>query len=173
MSRRLVVAAAAALAIAAPTFAGSAFAQDAERPVSLDVSPAFISSFGPSIRLADFDVPETQLQLPQTFRPRDTQPSPVMLSLYASTAIVQALDTHSTLVGLDRGAYEANPLMSGFAKNKAAFIGVKAAVAVGTIYAAREMAKKNKVAAIVTLVAINSVYAYVAHHNYRVAGRLR
>jgi hypothetical protein len=59
--------------------------------------------------------------------------------------------------------------MSGITQNKFAFIGVKAAVAVGTIYATREMAKKNKVAAIVTLLAINSVYAYVAHNNYKVA----
>jgi hypothetical protein len=63
--------------------------------------------------------------------------------------------------------------MSGITKNKFAFIGIKAAVAAGTIYAAREMAKRNKVAAVITLVAINSAYAYVAHHNYSVANRLR
>jgi hypothetical protein len=143
----------------------------------LTPTPSFISSFGPSITLADLEIPAVaaeQVPAPQNpFRPRSNGPSAIMASLYVSTAVVQALDTHSTIVGLERGAYEANPLMSGLTKNKAAFIGVKAAVAVGTILAARSMAKRNKVAAVVTLVALNSVYAYVAQHNYRVASRIR
>jgi hypothetical protein len=35
------------------------------------------------------------------------------------------------------------------------------------------MAKRNKVAAIATLVAMNSAYAMIVQHNYRVAQRLR
>jgi hypothetical protein len=98
-------------------------------------------------------------------------PSPLMTSLYASTAVMQALDVHSTMRALDRGAVEANPLMTGVTGNKAAFMALKAGVAVSTVVAASHMSKRNKVAAILTLVAINSAYAVVVHHNYRVAGR--
>lgn len=94
-----------------------------------------------------------------------------MTSLYASTAIMQALDVHSTMRALDHGALEANPLMTGVTGNKAAFVALKAGVAMSTVMMARHMSKRNKVAAIVTLVAINSAYAMVVSHNYRVAGR--
>jgi hypothetical protein len=96
-----------------------------------------------------------------------------MTSLYASTAVMQALDVHSTLRALDRGAVEANPLMTGAARNKAAFIALKAGVAFSTVMAARNMSKRNKVAAVLTLVAINSAYAMIVNHNYKVARGLR
>lgn len=178
MSRRVLAAVAVAAFVFAPSLATRAAAQESDRPDVLAPVPSFLSSFGPSIRLADLELPDAE-QRPQSpipqqvFQPRRNGPSPIMLSLYASTAVVHALDVHSTLQGLEQGAYEANPIMAPLTKNKFVFIGVKAAVAAGTIYATREMAKKNKVAAIITLVAINSAYAYVAHHNYRVADRLR
>jgi hypothetical protein len=92
-----------------------------------------------------------------------------MLSLYASTAAMQMLDVHSTISALDNGAVEANPLMKNMAGNKAAFVALKAGVAVTTILATRNMAKRNKVAAIATLVAVNAAYAFVISHNYKVA----
>jgi hypothetical protein len=82
---------------------------------------------------------------------------------------MQALDVHSTLRALGRGGVEANPLMASATRNKTAFIALKAGVALSTVMAARNMSKRNKVAAIVTLVAINSAYAFVVNHNYRVA----
>jgi hypothetical protein len=97
----------------------------------------------------------------------------LMGSLYASTAVMQALDIHSTLKGLDRGAVESNPLMAGLTSNKAAFIATKVGVAAGTILAARHVAKRNKVAAALTLVALNSAYAVVVSRNYKIAGGLR
>jgi hypothetical protein len=68
---------------------------------------------------------------------------------------------------------EANPLVGGLSGRKAAFIALKAGVAFSTIMAARNMSKRNKVAAVATLVAINSAYAMVVRHNYRVARQLR
>jgi len=180
MSRLLLAAVATALLALAPSFAGTAFAQETrENPETstaprLDLSPTFINTLGPAVRLADFDPAaleqiQVPIQRPAQLPVGRRGTSRVLAGLYASTAIVQALDTHSTLRALDRGAVEGNPLLAGVSSNKAAFVGVKAAVAVGTIYATRELAKKNKVAAILTLVAINSVYAYAAHHNYQVA----
>jgi Domain of unknown function (DUF5658) len=99
--------------------------------------------------------------------------SATLKSLYASTAVMQGLDVHSTMAVLKHGGGEANPLMGGLVTNKAAFIGVKAAVAAGTIMAAHKIGKRNKVAAVVTLVAINSAYAFVVQHNYRVARSLQ
>jgi hypothetical protein len=90
-------------------------------------------------------------------------------SLYASTAVMQGLDIHSTMMAFNSGAVEGNPLMSGATRNRAAFIATKAAVTAGTILLARKIAKKNKVAAVVTLVAVNSAYAMVVAHNYNLA----
>jgi Domain of unknown function (DUF5658) len=99
--------------------------------------------------------------------------SSVMTSLYATTAVMQMLDVHSTLTAFRAGAVEANPMMQGVTKNSALFLTMKAGVAASTILAARQMAKRNKVAAIATLVAINSAYAMVVSHNYRVARSLQ
>jgi hypothetical protein len=63
--------------------------------------------------------------------------------------------------------------MAGLVDNPAAFIGIKAAVATTTILAARKISKRSKTAAIVTLVAVNSAYALVVSHNYRVARSLK
>jgi hypothetical protein len=118
---------------------------------------------------------DQQPQAPVLSRPRfgERAGATLMVSLYATTATMQALDAHSTIRALDSGAVEANPIMGGIANNRAALIATKAAVAAGTIYAAHNVAKKNKFAAAITLIAINSAYAFIAHHNYKVARQLR
>jgi hypothetical protein len=120
------------------------------------------------------DSSQGEAQAP-SLRPRfgERAGTTLMVSLYATTATMQALDVHSTLRALDRGALEANPIMGRLVHNRPAFIATKAAVATGTILVARQVAKRNKIAAAVTLIAINSAYAYVAHHNYKVARQLR
>jgi hypothetical protein len=109
----------------------------------------------------------------QPIRRFNDQDSPLLVSLYVATGLTQALDVHSTIKAIDRGGVETNPMLSGITGNKPAFIALKGAVAAGSIYAARKLARKNKVAAIATLLAINAAYGVVAHHNYRVADRLR
>jgi hypothetical protein len=111
---------------------------------------------------------QIQRALPQPIFRRN-RPSTLMTSLYASTAVMQALDVHSTLSAFGAGATEANPLMQGVTKNRAMFMAVKAGVAMSTIFAAKQLSKRNKVAAVATLVAINSAYAMVVSHNYKVA----
>ena len=134
----------------------------------LDLSGALVNT-GVSAVLLDAD------QLPSLQRPSVTpwrtekRTSGLMMSLYASTAAVQALDVHSTLSALNRGAVEKNPFMKGLAGNTGAFIAVKAGIAAGTIFATHRASKRNKVAAIVTTLAINSAYLFVVSHNYRVA----
>ncbi len=63
--------------------------------------------------------------------------------------------------------------MAGVTKNKAAFIATKAAVATGTILAARNLSRRNKVAAVLTLAAINTASAMIVQHNYKVARQLK
>jgi hypothetical protein len=108
-----------------------------------------------------------------TPNPEQSRPSIVMNSLYASTAVTQMLDAHSTMTALNAGAVERNPMMSYLTSHPAAFGAVKAASAAGLIYAGRSLAKRNKTHAIIALVAVNSAYAYVAFHNYRVASQLK
>lgn len=174
MSRRAVVAIALVLTIA-PGLVSGARAQEAATVPTFTVSdtPEFVSVFAAVPALGELEqLPILPVQRP-VFEPvapsRRSGPSPLMTSLYATTAVMQALDVHSTLAALDAGGVEANPIMAGLTRNRAAFIATKAAVAAGAIFAAREVAKHNKVAAALTLIAINSTYAWVAHHNYQVA----
>jgi hypothetical protein len=102
-------------------------------------------------------------------QPRRTGSTALLNSLYVSTAAMQALDVHSTLAAFRAGAAEANPLMADIAKHRGPFVAVKAAVAASTILAARQIAKRNKVAAVMTMVAVNGAYAMVVRHNYKVA----
>lgn len=168
MTRRLFTALAltGALALAAQPAA----AQDR---LQLNLSSAVMNTVVPPAVLTSVG------QLPSvTFNPdyrdyRRPERSTLLTSLYASTAVMQALDVHSTLTALNRGAVEANPMMSSVTGNPGAFIALKAGVAFSTVMAARHMSKRNKVAAVATLIAVNSAYAMVISHNYRVARRLR
>jgi hypothetical protein len=137
----------------------------AQERVQLDLSTAVSNAVVPPVVLSTQQMP---FEFDSGFR-RQQPSSPLMTSLYVSTAVMQALDVHSTLQALDRGAVEGNPMMSGVTGNKAAFIALKSGVAFGTVMAARNMSKRNRVAAALTLVAINSAYAMVVNHNYKVA----
>ena len=99
--------------------------------------------------------------------------SVVMHALYGTAVVVHGLDAHSTLEALDAGAIEVNPVLRPLTRHRASFIAFKTGVAAGTIYAAHHMAKRNKVAAALTLLAVNTVYAAIAANNYRVAREMR
>ena len=166
MSRRLLVALAVVGLGIVPGVAKEAQAQDRDAIGRLDLAPGFADALAPGTTQV------SSLQRPAPLLRRSTGSSSsaaVMWSLYASTAALQALDVHSTMSAFDNGAVEANPMMKGIAGNKAAFFAIKAGVAATTILTARSLAKRNKVAAIVTLIAINSAYAMIVNHNYEVA----
>jgi hypothetical protein len=98
-----------------------------------------------------------------------TRPSWVM-PMHIVTAVMQGLDAHSTYKALNSGGVEGNPMMSGVANKPGAFTAVKAGVTAGLILATEHMAKKHPKRALITAIAINSAYAMIAAHNYRVAG---
>ena len=60
-------------------------------------------------------------------------------------------------------------MMGGLVKNRAAFIGVKAAIGVSVVSATHRIGQRNKLAAIATAAAVNSAYLIIASHNYNVA----
>ena len=107
---------------------------------------------------------------PETIQPATTAkgaPRGVLMPLYVSFAALQALDAHSTLRAIDAGASERNPFLTGIVNQPAAFIALKGGVAASTIFVADKLRHRSRTAAIVTMVALNSVYATVVAHNYR------
>jgi hypothetical protein len=92
-----------------------------------------------------------------------------MLPFYASTAVLQMLDVRSTLQVVKLGGGEGNPVLQGLVGHPAMFMGVKAAIAVASIYSANKLAKHSRVGAIATMVGVNSIYAMVVAHNYQLA----
>jgi len=101
------------------------------------------------------------------------RPTATLNVLCVSFAALQALDLHSTFRALDHGAREGNPLLGGFASNKAAMIGFKAATTTATIFLVRKFGVKNRVASTILMAAANSAYAIIAAHNYRLSNALR
>ncbi len=92
-------------------------------------------------------------------------------SLYVSLGAIQAWDVYSTSAALKAGAREANPSVAPFAGSAGALLGLKLATSASTIFFAERMAKKNRVAAIVTMVAVNGATAAIAMHNMQNAKR--
>jgi hypothetical protein len=90
----------------------------------------------------------------------------VLVPLYVSFAALQALDAHSTLRGIHRGAVERNPMLRSIANNPSALFVVKAGVAASTIAIADKMRDRSRVGAIVLMAGLNSLYATVVAHNY-------
>ena len=78
-------------------------------------------------------------------------------------------NAYSTLTVLKHGGVEANPVMRGVTTHPAAFIGLKAGVTAMSIMAAERMWKNNnRLGAVLTMVAMNSMMALVAAHNAHV-----
>jgi hypothetical protein len=90
----------------------------------------------------------------------------VLTGLYVSLAGLNALDIYSTMRALDSGARELNPVM-GSAGHPGASFAIKAATTAGAIYLAEKLWKRNRVAAIVTMVAVNAGTAAVVARNLR------
>ena len=101
------------------------------------------------------------INAPTARRPR------ALVPLYVSFASLQGLDAHSTARALDRGAQETNPLMRSLAEHPVGLLAVKAGATTVVIYAGEKMWKRNRVAAVVFMVAANSAMAWVVQHNYR------
>lgn len=87
-----------------------------------------------------------------------------LTGLYGSLAAVQILDVMSTRAALSNGGVELNPAMRGSIGRQ---LGVKAAMTLGTVAVAERLWKKNKVAAIATVLAANGALAVISANNLR------
>ena len=146
MSRCVVAAAAFVMFAASPVFVTDARAQDGNSEPRLNfVSPSALPAWQPlelaaentaqlPAEVGQFQAPALPAGVPivQPYRRIETGQSPLLMSLYVSTAFTQALDIHSTLKALGRGGVETNPMLSGLTGNRGAFVAVKAAVAAGS-----------------------------------------
>jgi hypothetical protein len=94
-------------------------------------------------------------------------------SMYVSFAALQVMDVVSTRQALNNGATEANPAMAGLARNSTAFFAVKAGTAAATTYFAERLARKHPRRATILMAVLNTAYAAIVVHNYRVAGSSR
>ena len=89
-----------------------------------------------------------------------------LTSLYAGLAGLQAYDVYSTTKAIKLGAVEMNPLMRSTVGNRAAFIGLKAAMTAGPIVVAERMWRSRRpLAAIAVMAVSNGMMAFVARHN--------
>lgn len=113
------------------------------------------------------------VDLPRT-RPAGTDfATSLRRSMYVSFAALQVMDVVSTRQALSNGATEANPAMAGLARNNAAFFAVKAGTAAATTYFAERLARKHPRRATILMAVLNTAYAAIVVHNYRVAGSNR
>jgi hypothetical protein len=96
---------------------------------------------------------------------------PIFATLEASYIGLQALDVVSTLSALDKGHVEANPLMRGLATEPAALAAVKAAATGGTVLLARRLARRNRMAGIVVMAALDGAYSYIVARNFALSTR--
>lgn len=105
------------------------------------------------------------------YSPKLDRPT-ILPALYATLGMMQVWDVYSTRAALQAGAREANPAAAPFTGNAASMLGMKAVTTAGTIFFAERMWKKNKIGAVMMLVAINGATAAVSMHNMRNAKRL-
>jgi hypothetical protein len=171
MSRRLLVAA--FLAIGSVVGFSNAHADERADNSTAILSQANISALMQPVQLAEAAQFPAQLSMPRPSVTVDRKAAAKfgMGAVYASTVLMHVLDVDSTLKAMKRGAVEANPLMKGVVKNRAAFIATKAAIATASIYATSRMAKNNKLHAIIASTAINSAYLMIVKNNYSIANR--
>jgi len=101
----------------------------------------------------------------------ETKRPAALIPLYVSYAALQAFDVVSTHRALANGAVEANPFVSPLLSNQASLVAMKAGSAAAVVCASEYLWKRNKVAAIATMVAVNSAYAVIVAHNESLARR--
>ena len=107
---------------------------------------------------------------PLVLQRRLTDPAFVR-KIYYGFAALQATDAVTTLVSVNRGAREANPLMQGASRNPAAMFALKTGVVAGTVFTLEKLRKDHPVLAVASLIAINSTLAVVAVNNVSVVAR--
>ena len=108
---------------------------------------------------------------PSQIQPRPPERPRLLIPMYVSFAALQAMDAHSTMKAIDRGYGEVNPLVAPSTRNGAAMAAMKVAVTASVIACTERLWRHNRVAAVVTMIAVNGAYAAIVANNYRTASR--
>jgi Domain of unknown function (DUF5658) len=153
----------------------------AQEPVATDtISAALLfptTPLVPSPPAAPVKVEAAEAALPAFVRngvAKSLRRPTLLPALYVAQGALQAMDAHSTYAAINRGAHEANPVMKNVVGNRGAMLAMKAGVAASTIWMAESMWKRgNRIGAVMTMIAANSVTGFVVAHNYRLARQLR
>lgn len=91
---------------------------------------------------------------------------PWLAPLYGAFAALQAADAITTIKALEKpGLREANPIVRPFARNVPAMIVLKGASTVVTVAAVEKLWRKNRAAAVATMVGINVAYGVIVSRN--------
>jgi hypothetical protein len=168
--RRFTVTVAIVLGWAGPvlaqgTFNASADAASEPRTVAADTGTAGSGESGtPQLARPIAEAAENVYLRRAEARPR--RPS-MLVGLYSTMSVLNVLDVYSTTRALDSGAREANPLVARTAGSFGSSLAIKAATTATSIYFAEKLWKKNRVAAIVTMVAVNAGTAAIVARNFR------
>jgi hypothetical protein len=80
---------------------------------------------------------------------------------------LQVLDAHSTQSALARGYTESNPLMEPVSRNMPTMLAIKVGATMGTILVVEKLWKRNRAAAVATMIGLNVGYGFVVGGNYR------
>jgi hypothetical protein len=94
-----------------------------------------------------------------------------LVPLYLTFAGLQAVDVHSTMTAVDRGARETNPLVRNALSSPAKMVALKSGAAVGVVLLTERIWPHNRAAAVITMIALNSAYVTISAQNYRMAQR--
>jgi hypothetical protein len=95
----------------------------------------------------------------------------VLPTLQVSFAALQVMDVVSTTRALNAGLVEGNAAMRRIVDKPIALAAIKGGAAVATILITNRIARKNRAAAIATMIAVNTAYSVVVARNFQAVGR--
>jgi len=105
---------------------------------------------------------------PLDWKRKTNRRSSLLIGLYVSQGVLQALDAQATVRALHSGtAQEGNPLIRPFASQPAALVAVKLALGASIIYGVDLLHKSHPRLAKSALGSINAGYVYVVQRSYR------
>ena len=96
---------------------------------------------------------------------------PALMPLYVSFATLQGLDIHSTLRAPEFGGRETNPVVGSMLGSPAALVAAKAGMTASIFFVSERLWKRNRAAAVLTMIALNSTYGAIVAHNYAIEAR--
>lgn len=105
---------------------------------------------------------------PPPVHEREERRPPALVPLYLSLIGLQIADGVTTVAAVrDHNARELNPAMRPFADSTVSLLLIKTSATAGTMYAVEKLWKKNRVAAVLTMIGVNAMYAVVVTNNVR------